>query len=332
MAERVFRHNVGTQNHEGAAFYRGFKEITQIVYPEAGESMVGEQLFGADDLGTDGLHHEKFFHTRLQGQAAVLPDKVRQRFPMASYRTGSILVQGYRQIGIAYEYYPEDLEDNLAGFNFLADLASDLPILLRDTEEDMHLSFYNNGESASQLVGFANTPLFVDGTTHRLQLLGQPDFFNGQAASNIITNGGGVSYAMLSLAKQYGRNFVNEEGRTNPLRIVGALGREQNIELLKEWIDAPSNIEQFDGARRNPAEDLRGISYYVSERLAQPNDLIFFFEGWQDDIKMRAKYQNKADSWTEGNAQYRKVYSQTRSRLGYYAYNNRRVLLMRGAA
>jgi len=328
---RTYRNTVGTQNHNSAAFYRGFKAITELTYPAAGENMVGEQLYGADTLGTDGLHHEVYFHTRLQGQAAVMPDKVRQRFPMASHKTGSIIVHGYTQAGIAHEHYPEDMEDNLPGFEWLANLASDLPVLLRDTEEDLHLRFYNQGELSTQLVGFAQTPLFVDGSTYKLQLLGQPTFFSGTAASNIIENGGGVSYAMLSLVKQYGRNFINEEGRSNPISVVGVLGREQNIELLREYVSAPFNIEQFDGARKNPAADM-SLTYLVSERMSQPNDLIFFFDGWQDDIKMRAKYQNRADTWDEGHAQFRKVYSQVRSRLGYYAFNNRRVLLVRGAA
>lgn len=329
---RVFNNTVGTQDHNAAAYYRGFSAIVKMEYPGAGEDMIGETLYGADTLGTDGLHHEVYFHTGLVGQAALRPDHVRQRFPQASYRVGSILIHGYSQVGIAHEHYPEDLEDNLAGFEWLANLASDLPTLQRDAEEDLHLAFFNNGESASQLVGHASTPLFVDGTTYKLQLLGDPDFFSGTAASNIIETGGGVSYAMLELAKQYGRNFVNEEGRTQKLRIVKIVGREQNIELIRRWIGAPSNIESYNPNQPNPAADLAGVDLVATERMDQPNDLWFFYEGYQDDIKMRAKYQGRADTWEEGHAQYRKVVSQVRSRLGYYAFNNRRVVLMRGAA
>jgi len=179
---RVYNNTVGTQDHNGATYYRGFSAIVKMEYPGAGENMVGETLFGADTLGTDGLHHEVYFHTGLVGQAVLAPDRVRQRFPMASYRVGSILVQGYSQLGIAHEYYPEDLEDNLAGFEWLAGLASDLPTLMRDAEEDLLLSFYNNGESATQLVGHANTPLFVDGSSYKLQLLGDPDWAGRDAA------------------------------------------------------------------------------------------------------------------------------------------------------
>lgn len=329
MADRVYRNTISTQNHNSATFYRGFSRITEITYPGAGEGMVGEELYGADDLGVDGLHHEVYFRTRLQGQAALLPDNVRQRFPMASYKTASIMVQGYDRIGIAHEHYPEDLEDNLPGFEFLAQMAEDLPILLRDTEEDLHFRLYNEGETRAG--GFAHTPLFVDGSANVLQLIGNATYFSGTAASNII-EGGGVSHAMLHLAKQYGRNFVNEEGRVAPRRIVQVLGSEQNIDLVEMYINASTNVEGFDPNRPNPNADLRGVKLLRTQRLAQPNDLIFFYEGWQDHIKMRAKYQNRADTWEEGHAQFRKIVSQTRSRLGYYFYTNRLVVLMRGAA
>jgi hypothetical protein len=335
MAERVYRNTINTQHHNAAAFYRGFSKIVKLEYAGAGESMVGEELYGADDLGTDGLHHEVYFRTGLQGQAALMPtDAVRQRFPMASYRTASMLIQGYRRIGIAHEHYPEDFEDNLPGFEWMAGMAQDLPVLVRDTEEDLHLRMYNQGENDDPefLVGFAATPLFVDGSSYSLQLIGNPDYFSGTAASNIIDTGGGVSHAMLHLAKQYGRNFINEEGRTQPRRIAMILGREQNIELVRQYINHPSNIENFDPQRPNPSSDLQGVKLLATERLAQPNDLIFFFEGWQDFIKMRAKYEGRADTWEEGHAQFQKVVSQVRSRRGYYAYSNRLVVLMRGAA
>ena len=331
MADRVYRNTISTQNHNAAAFYRGFSQIAEMTYMGEGEQFVGEELYGADDLGTDGLHHEVYFRTRLQGQAALMPDNVRQRFPQASHREASIMVQGYDRIGIAHEHYPEDLEDNLPGFEYLANLAQDLPILLRDTEEDLHMRLYNEGESADRLVGHARTPLFVDGSTYSLQLIGNSTYFSGTAASNII-EGGGVSHAMLHLAKQYGQHFINEEGRTQPRRIVQILGRAQNIDLIQDWIGHSSNIESFDPNKPNPNSDLSGVKLLKSERLAQPNDLIFFYEGWEDHIKMRAKYQGRAETWEDGHAQYRKVYSQVRSRLGYYAYNNRLVVLMRGAA
>ncbi len=332
MADRIYRNTISTQNHNGAAFYRGFSDIVKIEYAGAGEDMIGDELYGGDDLGTDGLHHEKFFRTGLQGQAALMPDNVRQRFPQASYRTASILVQGYDRIGIAHEHYPEDLEDNLAGFEWLAGMASDLSVLVRDTEEDLHMRMFNEGEDPNRLVGFANTPLFVDGDTHSLQLVGNPDYFSGTAASNIIDDMGGISHSGLHLLKQYGRNFVNEEGRTQPRKIVMIVGRQQSIDLIAEYVSAPNNIENFNPNRNNPNSDLSGIKLLATERMANPNDLWVFYEGWQDFIKMRAKYQGRTDTWEEGHAQFRKVVSQVRSRLGYYAYSNRLVVLARGAA
>lgn len=329
MADRHYSNTISTQNHDAATFYRGFSAITEMEYSGAGEEMVGEELYGPDDLGTDGLHHEVHFHTRLLGQAALLPDNVRQRFPMATYRTASMLIQGYDRIGIADEYYPEDLEDNLPGFEWLANKAADLPRLVMDTEEDLKFRLYNEGET--RIVGHAATPLFVDGTNDLLQLIGDATYFTGTAASNIIA-GGGVSYAMLHLGMQYGENFVNEEGRPQPRKIVQILGRKQNIDLVRMYIGAQSNVESFDPNRPNPASELQGVTLLSTQRLSQPNDLIFFYEGWQDHIKMRAKYQGRPDTWEEGNAQYRKIVSQVRSRLGFYAYNNRLVVLMRGGS
>src|SRR5690606_25174298 len=129
--------------------------------------------------------------------AAKMPDDVRQQYPTASYKTGSILIHGYTRLGIAHEYYPEDLEDNLSGFEFIASMAEDLPVLLRDAEEEEYLNLYNNGESL--VGGHAGTPLFVDGVTHKLQLVGNPDYFAGTAASNIIDNAGGISYSLIHL-------------------------------------------------------------------------------------------------------------------------------------
>ena len=329
MADRHYANQLRTQNHDAATVYRGFSRIAKMEYDGAGENMVGEELYGEDDLSQDGLHHEVYFRTGLQGQAALRPDNVRQRYPMAAYRTASIIIHGYDRIGIAHEYYPEDLEDNLPGFEFIAGMASELPVLQRDTEEDLHFRLFNEG--LTRVVGFAQTPLFVDGVNDQLQLVGNPDYFTGTAASNII-NGGGVSYAMMHQAMQYGQNFINEEGRPQAIEIDMMVGRPQNIDLVEMYLQHASNIENFDPSRPNPAAGMRGVKLLRTQRLANPNDLIIFYKGWQNHIKMRVKYQGRTDTWEEGHAQYRKIVTQVRSRLGYYAYNNRLVVLMRGAA
>lgn len=330
MAERLYSNTMGRQNVDSAFFYRGFSKVVQFTYANEGQNYVGSEIYGADDLGTDGLHHEVFIRTRLQGQAAIMPvDKVRQRFPMATYKTASILVQGYDQVGISYEDFPEDQEDFLPHASFVSDLGSDLSLLQLDTIEDLDLRLYAEGEA--RLGGFARTPLFVDGIAHRLQLVGRPDYFSGQAASNIIESGG-ISEAMFALAKQFGWNNVSEEGRPAPLNIVGVMGRRQNIELVREYVTSPTSLESFQAGRRNPHADLSGIKLIGTDRLPNDNDLIFFYEGWAEDIKRREKYHMRSDAWIEGNAQFTRRYSQIRSRIGYYFYNNRRVLLMRGAA
>lgn len=329
MADRYYTSALHGQNHDAATVYKGFDRIAMLEYANAQEQMVGEELYGPDDLGTEGLHNEVFFRTRLQGQAFKTDDRVRQRFPMADYKTGSILIHGYSRLGIADEYYPEDLEDNLPGFEFIANMAADLPILLRDAEEDEYLNLYNNGETITG--GHADTPLFVDGSTNKLQLIGNPTFFAGTAASNIMDNAGGISYSLIALLRQYGRNFVNEEGRSNPVEIDQILCNEQNGDLLELYFSATTNIEQTNPQVRNPEAGKGTPRILRTERLSNPNDLIVFYTGWQDQIKERNKYRNRTDSWEEGNAQFRKVYTQVRSRYGFYFYGNRLVVLVRGA-
>lgn len=330
MAQRIYRNALRTQDHDAATVYKGFDRIARMEYAGAGEDMVGEELYGPDDLGTEGLHNEVFFHTRLQGTAQKMDDNVRQRYPTASYKTGSILIQGYSRLGIAYEYYPEDLEDNLSGFEFIASMAEDLPVLLRDAEEEEYLNLYNNGETITG--GHANTPLFVDGVADKLQLVGNPDFFSGTAASNIIDNAGGISYALINLLRQYGRNFVNEEGRTQPREMVQILCNEQNGDLLEEYFNSPTNRESANPNLPNPVRGMRVPTILRTERMANQNDLIVFYEGWQDHIKERSKYRGRTDTWEEGHAQFRKVFTQLRSRYGFYFYNNRLVVLVRGAS
>lgn len=330
MAQRIYRNALRTQDHDAATVYKGFDRVAKIEYAGAGEKMVGEELYGPDDLGTDGLHNEVFFHTRLQGQAQKMADNVRQRSPTVSYKTGSILIQGYSRLQVAYEYYPEDLEDNLSGFEFISRMAEDLPVLLRDSEEDEYLNLYNNGETITG--GHADTPLFVDGTTDVLQLVGNPDFFSGTAASNIIDNAGGISYALINLLRQYGRNFVNEEGRTNPVEMVQILCNEQNGDLLQEYFSAQGNRESTNPNLPNPTAGMRVPTILRTERLSNQNDLIVFYEGWADQIKERSKYRGRTDTWEEGHAQFRKVFTQLRSRYGFYFYGNRLVVLVRGAS
>lgn len=330
MAQRIYRNALRTQDHSAAAVYKGFDRIAKIEYAGASENMVGEELYGPDDLGTEGLHNEVFFRTGLQGTAQKMDDNVRQRYPTASYKTGSILIQGYSRLGIAYEYYPEDLEDNLSGFEFISQMAEDLPVLVRDAEEEEYLNLYNNGETITG--GHANTALFVDGDSAKLQLVGNADFFAGTAARNIIENAGGISYALINLLRQYGRNFVNEEGRTNPVNMVQILCNEQNGDLLDLYFDSPANLESTNPNRQNPTSGMSKPTILRTERLANQNDLIVFFEGWQDQIKERSKYRGRTDTWEEGHAQFRKVFTQLRSRYGFYFYGNRLVVLVKGAS
>lgn len=328
MAERVYTNRLDTQDANIASMKKSWEAVMRLNYGGELEQMVGPQLWGAHGLDNEGLHNEMFFHTGLQGTALKTTDDVRQRFPTAGYETGSILVRGYHRLGIAHEWYPEDLEDVPENMRFVQDLVGELPILLADAEEEEHHHYYNNGET--QTGGIFNTPLFVDGSSNKLQLLGQPSYFSGTAASNIIY--GGVSYALIAKIHQYGDNFVNEEGRMESVDVDMYVGSRQNIELLELYYTSSFNIETGNTNINNPLSKRPVPKFVVSKRMANKSDLWVYFQGWQMFMKERNKYRGREESWEEGNAQFRKIVAQIRSRYGYYHINNRLVMLVKGAA
>lgn len=328
MAERVYTNRVDSQDARVESLKKSWEQVLRVSYGGETENMIGPQLWGTHELDTQGLHNEMFAHTGLIGTAQRMPDNVRQNYPMASYETGSILIHGFRKLGIAYEYYPEDLEDMLENMRFITELVGELPLLLSDAEEEEHHHVYNNGETYTS--GFFNTPLFVDGVTDKLQLLGRPDYFSGTAASNIIE--GGVSYALFTKIHQYGDNFVNEEGRLEAVEVDMYVCSRQNADLIEMYYTSAFNIESGNANMPNPLAKRSTPTIVISKRMANKNDLWVFFEGWQQFMKERNKYRGREDSWEEGNAQHRKVVAQIRSRYGYYFLSPRLVLLVKGAA
>ena len=326
-AERVYTNAMDTQDSRPESIKKSWERVMRISYGGAMDQMVGAQLWGTHELDTNGLHNEMLFHTGLQGTAVKVEDDVRQRFPMAGYKTGSILIRGYNRLGIAYEYYPEDLEDVLENMKFIQNLVGELPLLLSDAEEEEHHHVYNNGETYTS--GIFNTPLFVDGDSNKLQLLGRPDYFSGTAASNIIE--GGVSYALFAKIHQYGDNFVNEEGRLEAVEVDMYTTNDQNADLIELYYSASFNIESGNSNMRNPLSRRRTPRVIRSKRMANSMDIWVFFEGWQMFMKERNKYRGREGSWTEGHEQYQKVVAQIRSRYGYYFINNRLLMLVKGA-
>lgn len=321
-AKRIYSSGRGTQDHNPQQVYRAYERITMQEYPGV-ETQVGAQFWGTSDLKTDGLHNEVMFHTGLLGQAADLGDDVRASVPMATYQTIDQVISNWKIVGIGFEYSPEEIEDDL--YDIVAPKVADLPRLLTDKEEDEHFYVYNNGETITS--GVWRDPLFVDGASAYLQLVGQPGVNYG---SNIITTAGGVSYHLINQAEQYGENFISEEGRISPLRIVKILCSPMNADLLRVYYGASSNIEQSNPNLPNPTDYTPEI--VATHRLANPNDIIFFYEGWEQDLKEHEKYRSRSQTDQVGWLNQKKMVTITRSRFGYYWHFNRRVVLAKGAA
>lgn len=321
MAQQVYRHTRGVQDHDARMVYRAFERIIQLEYPGV-ESMVGAQFWGTNELEISGLHNEVLYHTGLLGQAAKIGRELRHPVPMSHYELADQIIADYEILGIGYEYYPDELEDDL--YDIVPGKVSDLPKLLAEAEEEEHYFPYNNGESFTS--GWADTPMFVDGSTQFLKTIGRPDVNLG---SNIIENAGGPSYHLISTVEQYGMHFVNEEGRISPLQVERVMCSPQNARLLSMYYGAPYNVEQDNTAVPNPV--MSSPTIIPSHRLANSDDMIFFFEGWQQDMKERHKWRARSDSDTIGHLNEKRVVTITRSRYSYYFFNNRRVLLVKGA-
>lgn len=324
MATRLKGTTGGVQDSERYQVYRAYEDIMRKRYPGA-ETHVGMQFWGTNTLETTGLHNEVLFHTGLLGSAVKLGRDLRTMPPMATYETVDQVVADYEVAGIGFEYYPDELEDMLYD-DVILDKIGDLPILQADLEEDEHFNVYNNGETL--VGGWNKKKLFVDGNgSDFLETIGQKGVSLG---GNIIKTAGGPSFHMISLIDQYGENFVNEEGRLSPLKAERIMCSLQNKRLLDMYYGAAYNIEQSNPDIPNPA--LANPNVIATHRIANANDIVVFFEGWQDDLKERSKFRGQTMTETVGNLTEKRVVSIIRSRYAYYWHFNRRVLLIKGAA
>lgn len=341
MANREFLNNPNGQNSSGE-IEALFDSVVQFNYGELQNNYVGQDLYGQDQLGLsqDGRAvREVFAHTGLVGRSDLKEDIVRQQYSTANYYTGSLVIGGAYRIGKAHFYHLEEQEDRPMEMRFATQNVGDLGRLQASTEEYQRLRNYVNGET--WVGGFHKTPLFVDGTTDKLQLLGRPDYFSGAAASNTIDWFGGVGYAMIEMANNFGDNFVTQEGERSQIYVTDILtGSYSNADLLTAYYTSEFNIDTNNPNSPSPLKLVyqgggrqRIIpNIYVSHELqkANANDVIFMYNGWQDDIKEYTRFAGKIDSWTEGEAQFQKVVTQIRTRRGHYFFDNRRLLLVRG--
>ena len=343
MATRAYVNNPNGQNSSGE-IQALFDQVVRLESDSPSEDTlyVGSEVYGQDDLGlnTEGRAiREVFAHTGLLGRSDLKEDIVRQEYSAATYETGSLTISGMARIGKTHFYYLEDQEDRPQDMRFAVGHAQDLPRLQRKTEEYHRMLNYVNGETWTG--GFHKTPLFVDGVNHQLQLLGRPDYFSDTAASNIMDWFGGVGYAMIMQADSFGDSHVNQEGERSQIYVTHILtGSYSNADLLQRYYTSTYNIDTNNPNAMNPRDLVYGgggrrrqvPTILVSDELGQanPNDVIFYYNGWMDDIKEFTRYENRIDTWEDGNAQFRKVVTQIRSRIGHYFKENRRVLLMRG--
>lgn len=319
-----------TQASQDASFTLMYAKVFQAVihtqYPGA-ENMIGASLWGQNTLGVEGLHDEVLHHTKLMGQASWLGTQERTPVPMSTFAWQDQIVADYQIYGAGWEYYNRELEDVVGGRrSIIESRAGDLPELLADREEDEHFRPFNEGES--WVGGWANEPLFVDGVGNHLRILGNK---TGQYGSNIIEHAGGASYHLIALLEQYGRNFISEEGRPAPIRVAKIVGSDQNIRLLDWLYGAPINLEQGNAYQPNPTR-YRPELVVAEHRLDNPNDLLVFYEGYQDDLKERSKWRGWAENAIIGHMNQQKTVHIIRSRFAYYFFNNRRVVKVRGIA
>ncbi len=323
MPDTVYGSTRGIQDSEAFQVYRAYEDIMRQEYPGA-ENMVGAEFWGTNELATTGLHNEVLFHTGLLGAAAKLGRDLRTPVPMATYETVDQVIADYELLGIGFEYYIDELGDKLYP-EVVLDKVGELPMLLAEAEEDEHWAPYNNGETLTG--GWTGDPMFVDGSSNFLQIIGDQGTNYG---SNIITTAGGPSYHLISLVEQYGENFINEEGRVSPIRPVKVAASHQDARLLNMYYGASFNIEQGNTAIDNPARS--NPTVVGTHRLANSRDMLFFFEGWDQDLKERSKFRGQAMAETVGDLNEKRAVSIIRSRYAYYWFFNRRVLLVKGAA
>ena len=322
--DRLYTSTRAVQDSDKHQQWKAYEDVMRLEYPGT-EEMVGAQLWGASTFEKRGLHNEVLIHTGLLGSAVKLGRDLRTMPPMADYSTIDYIRADYEIYGIGFEYYEEELGDMLYP-EIIMSKVGELPMLLADTEEDEHLAPYNNGETTFT-GGLFNTPLFVDGSSNFLQIIGRQGVNYG---SNIISNAGGPSYHLISLLEQYGYNFINEEGRISPLKVDRIVCSHRNKKILDGLLGASYNLESGNAAVPNPVDG--SIEVIASNRLSNANDMFVFYEGWMDDMKDHEDFRGKPSTGQEGILTEMRTIHIIRSRFSKFFINNRRVLKVKGVS
>lgn len=302
---------------------------------------IGDEIFGADDLQLGNMDlrqkREIMAYTGLVGAADFFNDaQLRRDYSEATFYTGTMTISGMASMGKTFGYPIEETEMmRPSEMRFALQLAGELPMLLKETEEWHDVNFWNDADTT--LGGWYSTPVFVDGSTHKLQLLDRPNYFAGTLASNIVSFVGGIIGA-IKYADSYGDNFINEEGRRERKYVTHIICGEQVGDKLETYYGANFDIENmlpWMPNQRNQSRNRRVVPTILrTVKLDNPTDIIFLYNGWQEQFKKFVYFQNKQDSWDAGVGrapQYRKRMSQVRTFKGHYFKNNRFALKVQGA-
>jgi hypothetical protein len=313
-AARPFGAPIG-ENFDPRNYAREFEQIIELSYG-SGEDRDGAMMWGNSPFLTTGLHNEVMMETRLLGQA-VKAANLREQPPIARFEKADAIFAGYDKYHIGYEYYDEEIEDELYGSTI--GHVQDLGSLMAETEEDTYFSPYNNGETFAS--GWQKKPMFAKD----LGIIG----WNDIVISNIIENAGGPGYTAIKLIEQYGDNFLNEEGRPSPIRPVKIVtGRAR----AKEWslyYDVANISPQYqtDAAKVKPSY---ALEVHGTQRLANPNDAIIFYDGWQNDMLEQSKFRGKSEMKNEKMPD--RTIHKISGRWRFFFLHSRRVVLLRGAS
>lgn len=302
---------------------------------------IGDQIFGADDMGLGNLdmrqERDILGYTGLVGAADYFNDAtINREYSEARFYTGKMTISGMASMGKKFGYPIEETAYRPRDRRFAETMASDLPRLLKETEEWHDINFWADGETTTG--GWYDTPIFCDGVNDKLQLLGRADYFDGSVTSNIVSNIGSAGNAMIYIADSYGDQFINEEGLPEPKYVTDIICGEQVGDILNMYYTSTYDIESMIPWSKNPrslSSKNRSVpNIHRTVKLASPTDVIFLYNGWQDQFKKFIYWQNKTDSWIEnlnGSPQTRRSVTQTRTFKGHYFKINRFALLFKGA-
>lgn len=316
----------GAQDSNPAALTKVWESVMRSNYGGRREQLIGMELWS--DANFEGVYSNRLIHTGLKGTALISNDDFKQRFPQPRYDIEAVTLYGMHFIGIYFEYELEPRRDFDPRVDLAPMLVGELGELLADAEEEDFLLPFNTGETFLTSREHSS-PLFVDGISDELRVIGGEGLGHG----NILY--GSPSYGLIDSINAYGDTFVNDEFRPESLRPVMIMGSPRNIARLEQYYNTEYNIEAGNPFVRSPIQGQAAPRLLSTPRLYNSNDLFVFYEGWENDLLIRTDMRGEQSSGVGGAddvPQYRKAWTQMRTRHGMFVVNNRRILKVSGVA